>query len=71
MMRNSMFAAYPVYKQAMERVTRRVEIIEAEWKRLGATQEGLLERAAKYPNLKMITGPRRELILSTEASRRR
>jgi len=71
-MRNSAFPVDPVYEQAMTKVTRCVEAFEADLKQFGTTPEGLVAREAKYrKDLVMITGPRRELILSTEASRRR
>ena len=69
--RESHYKADPIYKLAMQRVTRRVEVIEKDWKELGKTPEGLKERAEKYPDLEQITGPRRELLLSTAEQRRR
>ena len=71
MVRESHYKADPIYKLAMQRVTRRVEVIEKDWKELGKTPEGLKERAEKYPDLEQITGPRRELLLSTAEQRRR
>jgi len=71
LVRDADLAADPKYTEAMQRVTRRVEQLEAHLKELGTTPAGLAKRRALYKDLVEITGPRRELILSTDAARRR